>query len=375
MLGLLILACGVILALPWFFKVDSVTSFTGASSLLLIFLTGLTMGGLSCMAVQGGLLASSIAQREKIILEKGEKVSGHAVHILVFLSGKMLAYVLLGFFLGWLGSLLTLTNTIQGIITLVAGLFMLATAFNLLEVHPIFRYVILQPPRSFMRFLRHFSKRDDFFTPAVLGFLTILIPCGTTVAMEALAISTGNPLTAALVMGSFILGTTPVFFTLGYFASRLGETLQAKFMKVAAVAIILLSLFSFSNALNLLESPVSLNSITTAFSDSNKTVIAETIFEKSSTGDLTPFQLLKITVLDEGYTPLNFQVKSGVPIRFRLTTNNTVGCTRSFTINRFGVWQVLPVTGQTDIDLPAQPPGTFKFMCSMGMSVGTITVI
>ena len=39
--------------------------------LWLIFLTGLTVGGLTCLAVQGGLLASVIAGREKERLGEG----------------------------------------------------------------------------------------------------------------------------------------------------------------------------------------------------------------------------------------------------------------------------------------------------------------
>lgn len=40
-------------------------------NLWVIFLTGLTVGGLTCLAVQGGLLASVIAAKES----EGEKVT------------------------------------------------------------------------------------------------------------------------------------------------------------------------------------------------------------------------------------------------------------------------------------------------------------
>ena len=39
-------------------------------NLWVIFLTGLTIGGLTCLAVQGGLLASVIAAREGEEVEK-----------------------------------------------------------------------------------------------------------------------------------------------------------------------------------------------------------------------------------------------------------------------------------------------------------------
>ena len=47
------------------------------ANLGVVFLTGLTTGGLSCMAVQGGLLASSLAhQAEKLTDEESAKALG-----------------------------------------------------------------------------------------------------------------------------------------------------------------------------------------------------------------------------------------------------------------------------------------------------------
>ncbi|HMB22174.1 MAG: hypothetical protein ACM33V_12770, partial [Chloroflexota bacterium] len=80
------------------------------SQLAVAFVTGLTTGGLSCLAVQGGLLASSLAhQIEQDYLEqsaqkrsrRGKKAqpppqprSGTAVPILLFLLAKVVAYTL-----------------------------------------------------------------------------------------------------------------------------------------------------------------------------------------------------------------------------------------------------------------------------------------
>lgn len=40
------------------------------TNLVVVFLTGLTTGGLSCLAVQGGLLASSVAQQAEQNIQK-----------------------------------------------------------------------------------------------------------------------------------------------------------------------------------------------------------------------------------------------------------------------------------------------------------------
>ena len=52
------------LALNIFIKAPSTGSGTQVN-LISVFLTGLLTGGLTCLAVQGGLLAATLAQREE----------------------------------------------------------------------------------------------------------------------------------------------------------------------------------------------------------------------------------------------------------------------------------------------------------------------
>ncbi len=54
------------------------------TNLLVIFSTGLFTGGLTCLAVQGGLLATTIAQREEEKLKDKAKKGGNALPILAF---------------------------------------------------------------------------------------------------------------------------------------------------------------------------------------------------------------------------------------------------------------------------------------------------
>ncbi len=76
----------------------------------LAFVTGLTTGGVSCLAVQGGLLTSSITPYEGEVNTKFTKLS----KVGSFLIAKLIAYSLLGFGLGTLGSTLTLTPKLLG---------------------------------------------------------------------------------------------------------------------------------------------------------------------------------------------------------------------------------------------------------------------
>jgi hypothetical protein len=197
--------------------------------------------------------------------------------------------------------------------------------------------------------------------------------------MEALAIGTGNPLTGALIMGAFVLGTTPLFFSLGYFATRLGALMHARFMKIAAFSLILLSIISLNTALNLLDFPVSLNTIASTVFDNNggENLATASVITTGTTPGSSGISAQDVTikVTNSAYLPGNIQVKSGQPIRVTLVTQNTQGCTRSFTMGKFGIRKVLPATGQTVFEIPAQQPGTIRYTCSMGMYSGTITIV
>ncbi|MDP4011949.1 MAG: sulfite exporter TauE/SafE family protein, partial [Candidatus Roizmanbacteria bacterium] len=123
--------------------------------LWLIFLTGLTVGGLTCLAVQGGLLTSAIAVREEQDFEEGSRRKHNIFPVLAFLTTKLAAYIILGFILGAFGSVLALSDNARIVMQLLAGVYMIAVALNLLNVHPIFRYAIIQPPRFLMKLVKN----------------------------------------------------------------------------------------------------------------------------------------------------------------------------------------------------------------------------
>ena len=340
-----------------------------------IFLTGLFAGALTCLAVQGGLLATSIAQREEEKLKNKTKKTGDALPILSFLVSKLGAYTVLGFLLGWFGSLFQLSLTANVILQLAVGIFMLGTALNLLNVHPIFRYFIIQPPRFLTRMVRNQSKSSDFFGPAILGAFTVFIPCGTTQAMMALAIASGNPLSGAAILFAFVLGTLPLFFILGYLATKLGDALHQKFMKVAAYAIILLAVFNINNTLALTGSNLTLNNLWTNFYCTVS--FCDRDFGLATVQAAAPVSDATIAINNDGYTPDNLTVKAGSQVTLRIVNNGGGGCTQALTIPKLKIQKIVPL-GNSDIitfTAPNEPGTQLAFMCSMGMFRGTINII
>ena len=195
--------------------------------LVTIFFIGLTAGGFGCVALQGGLLTSAIASRK----DSGNLSQNKLIPTLAFLVARLVVYAILGFVLGLFGSVLSISDSLRIIMQMAAGLYMIIIALSLLNVHPIFRYFIIQPPRFLTRLIKNQSKSADIFAPTILGAMTIFVPCGTTLAMEALAISSGSAINGALILIVFVLGTSPIFFGLGYLAEKLSDSFRQTFFK------------------------------------------------------------------------------------------------------------------------------------------------
>lgn len=331
--------------------------------LWLIFLTGLTVGGLTCLAVQGGLLASVIAARDR-------KHTFWATS--AFLVSKLAAYTILGFVLGAFGGALNITPQIQTIMQLIAGVYMILIALNLLNIHPIFRYVIIQPPRFLTRLVRNQSKSKDLFAPALLGAMTIFIPCGTTIAMETLAIASANAYLGAAIMAAFVLGTMPLFFGVGVLTS----IFQGKFLKLAAFAVLYLGISSLNGSLLAMGSPVTLQSIRDAIPiqidlSGGNTAASNAILTPTING----VQTANISIFPNGYSPNYIQVKSGVPVKLNLSATGGFGCTVGFRIPKLGIAKDLSRENPTSIEFTPQKKDKITWTCSMGMYRGVIEVI
>lgn len=348
-------------------------------NLMAVFVTGLFTGGLSCLAVQGGLLAATIAQRTEENLKNQAERSGHALPIFAFLGTKLIAYTALGALLGLLGSFFQISIPTQVILQVAVSIFMIGTALSILEVHPIFRYFIIQPPKFVRRLVRSQSKSGDLFAPAILGAFTIFIPCGTTQAMMALAIASANPFLGAATLFAFVLGTSPIFFLLSFLAGKLSDVFQKTFMRFAAVAILLLSLFNLNAALVLSGSSFTLTGVLSSLNCSFITICEGSKLLGATNVRATDNQAVSeqtITIDGAGYTPNAFSVRAGSNVTIKLVNNGGGGCAQAFTIPKMNVQKVVQV-GKTELVQFQAPenPQDVRFSCSMGMYTGIIHVI
>lgn len=366
-----------------------------------IFITGLVAGGASCAAVQGGLLAGVIARRQLALnpqpvlppqhlkgkaAKRARQKAGRKgpvyeptnwrldlLPVSGFLAGKLVSHALLGAVLGLVGSAVQLSFRARALTQIISGVIMLVLALDLLGFRG-FRRIVPQPPARFQRLVRRNAKSQALAAPAILGFATVLIPCGVTLSVTFLAIASGNPFAGAAIMAAFVLGTSPLFAVLGYAARRSASALRGHLAKAAAVAVIVVGLISVNSGLILVGSRVTLSSmVASVFKSGEGPAEAAVLPEAEIASDGT--QKLLIEARSTSYQPSLIRARSGMPTTLVLRTNGTRGCTRAFVIPSANFQRLLPETGDTTIELGTLQPGRIDYTCGMGMYRGAIEVV
>lgn len=344
-------------------------------NLFIVFLTGLTTGGLSCLAMQGGLLASVIANQkgqERHNNGKDKQNQLDWLPVAMFLLAKLISHTILGFLLGLLGSAITLNLGTRLFFQIFTALFMFATAMNLLDVHPIFRYLAFQPPKFLQRLIRGTSKSKALFAPAVLGLMTIFVPCGVTQAMEVLVINSGNPFLGAAIMFTFILGTSPIFAILGVATAKLSDNWYKKFTKFAAIILIGMTIYTVNGVLLVVDSPLTINKVLAPVTDIFSVEKTQKIDDAKIASEI---QQVDINITNRGYEPKYFKVKRGVPVQMNLNSNGIYSCSLSFVFREFGINANLSPTDSQSFTFTPEKKGKYVFSCSMGMYTGIMEVI
>lgn len=367
---------------------------TGAS-------TGLLAGGASCAAVQGGLLAGAVTRRrnsaptnKKSATKKslrasdsprlGKEAATPLTPVGAFLAGKLVSHSMLGALLGVFGDALQPSPRTQAVLLLAAGLLMVLFALDLFSVKGVGR-LVPRPPASFGRLMRRSARTDSVATPALIGFATVLVPCGVTLSMELLAITSGSPMAGAAVMAGFVLGTAPLFAALGYLFRRGSQVLSGRLAVLTGVVVLSVAVWTMGSALQAggwvsFDTPDKQAAASGPFiveggegsgsvggAGGEETAAADNPVRIDASGK----QIVTLTVTDF-YVPTQFTAKAGVPTTLVLRGKDSGGCARAFTIPELGVQELVKRDGDTKVDLGTRKPGTLLFSCAMGMQTGTI---
>ena len=205
----------------------------------------------------------------------------------------------------------------------------------------------------------------------LLGAVTFFLPCGFTQAMQLYAISSGSPAAGILIMGLFALGTAPGLLSIGGLVAALKKTTTSKFFKFAGVVVVALAMFNISNGFNLTGWSGSLSALASSFNSANTmATIGNVVLPPIENGQ----QIVKMIETNSGYSPNEFTVKKGVPVKWVIDAQAPYSCASSIIMSKFNIRKNL-VAGENIIEFTPTETGSINFSCSMGMYRGSFSVV
>lgn len=351
MMGLLVLGTLVIV---WIISGAHVPTAVrdGAVSPTFALLIGLTAGFSTCMALIGGIVLATSARfaQDHATLSRWQKFQPH----IAFNTGRIIGFTLLGGALGFFGSALRLSDSVIGLLTVAVGVVMILLGMKITGISPRIAQFSPTLPR-FLQWRPTGPERGPLIGAASSGALSFFLPCGFTLAMQLAAISSGNFVAGALLMGAFALGTTPGLLGLGGLTAAARGAFATVFFSTAGIAVLALGAYNMQAGWTVLS-------------------FGEPPAGRVVTDTVGTVETIRMEENDYGYNPTQFSVRQGSTVRWVIDAKNPYSCASFIRAPRLGIAQALK-QGENTITFVADTVGEIAFSCSMGMYRGTITVL
>src|SRR3989338_1300411 len=329
-----------------------------------VFLIGLVAATSTCLAVAGGLLLA-ISQKYN---EAHPNLTGAQKfkHHLSFNVGRIISYTVLGGAIGALGSVISISSQVNGMITILAGVLMIIIGMQLLQIFPWLNKIQVKMPKFIAHRIYDASSNGEQSEPTRLssflfGGSTFFLPCGFTQALQLYVLGTGNMVIGALTMLAFSLGTLPALAGIGAFTSFAKGNAQRYFTTFSAVLVIILGALAMPSGLTLIQ-----------LGDSNSAALNGPI------ADVVDGQIQTINMEVRGldYYPDSFQLQKGVPVQWNIDGRKATGCAKVIAAPALGISERLLSDRITTVTFTPTQAGRITFSCSMGMAgPGTFEVI
>lgn len=325
----------------------------------MLFMIGL-LTSVHCVAMCGGInLSQCIPQSIKHKNEGGSLTSLRPN--LLYNAGRVISYTVIGGIVGALGSIVSFSGSMKGIVQIGAGIFMVIMGLSMLNIHPTLRRFNLRMPRFLAQkvYATKAKAGQNKLSPLYVGLINGLMPCGPLQAMQLYALSTGSPLKGALSMFLFSLGTVPLMFGLGVLSSVLSKKFTSKVMTVGAILVVVLGISMLGNGFAL--SGFAVPTVSGSTTDSKQAKIVDGM------------QIVNTSLASGRYEPIT--VEAGIPVEWTITAEQGTinGCNNQMIIPEYGIEKKFEV-GENVINFTPKTTGTFTYSCWMGMIRSTITV-
>jgi len=322
---------------------------TGNLNWLTVLFLGLVASVSTCMATSGALFLSTIGKKTNNLKQ--------AVY---FSLGRIISYSIFGFLAGLVGSVIITNFKFGSGLTLLAAIFMILLSLDMLHILSFSSIVPFGVSSNVFRKLEHLLIKDPHKSAFFLGMITYFLPCGFTQATQVYALGLASSWQSALTMAIFALGTAPAIIFIGSLRGLLKSTFYQYFMKTVAVGVLILGVYYASNFL-------SIYGINIGFSQNINRIGTNVTIENGK-------QIINMDVISGGYSPNQFTIKKGIPVRWVISGKNIFGCQGYFVVPTLNISKALN-EGENIIEFTPKETGFINFSCGMGMYRGRIEVI
>lgn len=327
-------------------------SVTDNMSLGFVFLIGLLASVSSCIAVTGGLLLAIAAKYNETMA--GASASQRFIPHLYFNAGRVISYTAFGAAIGFVGSALTLSPAISGVLTIAVSVMMILVGLQMLGLLPRVSRIIPGFPKAFLHRIHDLAAKTSRGSAFALGAATFFLPCGFTIALQLYVLGKADALTGALTMLVFAIGTLPALLGLSMLSSFARGSVQARFLTIAGAVVVVLGFMNIQFGLVQL--------------DAASPARAEQTAAQTAQPPMTQWrQIVEMKVVGLEYQPNRFTVKTGVPVEWRIDGREAEGCGRILVSRSLGLQKFLSSDGPSVITFTPTKAGEYAFNCSMGM--------
>ncbi len=331
---------------------------------------GVVAGTSSCLAVSGGLLLSSMAKfNERYASATSNQRMRPA---LLFATGRVVAYALLGGLIGVLGQAFTFSPLVTGGLIILAAFYMLIMGLDMLKISPRWLKACMpRMPKSLSHRIVDAQGKEHWSAPFLLGAATFFLPCGFTQSLQVFALTTGSFGQSALMLGGFALGTVPALLALGFASSSLKGKAGKFFFQFSGALVVVLGIWNLQNGLAL--AGVTAPQIT--FEPAKEQAVAVNANDPN-VRLVSGVQTIQMSLIDTApyYSPSDeFTVKAGVPVRMQINGIGR-GCRSALQIPKLGASVYLNKQNNV-LEFTPEKAGRYVFSCGMGMYRGTLNVV
>jgi len=160
---------------------------------------------------------------------------------IIYNSGRILSYTIMGFIFGSLGNLIINTQW-QGKLSTTLGVIILLYLFIPKKYLHLLANNFLNKPflllrRELGKLFKSSSQSSLFF----IGILNGLLPCGLVYLALSSSVLTASPLSGSMFMLFFGLGTFPAMFAIVVMGNYLNQTVRQKINRALPVLLFLMA--------------------------------------------------------------------------------------------------------------------------------------